>query len=257
MYHSKTPDTKKDEIRVDMAEDGRIRILICTNSAGMGVNFHGANNIIHYGLPMEMDTFVQQMGRGGRDGSLDNELVLYKAHKGHLKNVESDLVKLCKDNAECRRKLLCEGYVHKAAIIIPLHNCCDICERNCECGHAECPRTHPAFNQHYEDADSDEEEMKRNTNDSEKSLLRHKLNLLKYELSDFHSTPMITDVICGLTDEVIDNIVKYCDTLFSPDDVMRKFAIWNYDIAIKICSIISDVFGDTDMYTIDESEDYF
>lgn len=99
MYHSKTPGNKKDEIRMDMAEDGHIRILICTNSAGMGVNFHGANNIIHYGLPREMDTFVQQMGRGGRDGSLANELVLYKAHKGHLKNVESDLVKLCKDNA--------------------------------------------------------------------------------------------------------------------------------------------------------------
>lgn len=257
MYHSKTPDNKKDEIRMDMAEDGHIRILICTNSAGMGVNFHGANNIIHYGLPREMDTFVQQMGRGGRDGSLANELVLYKAHKGHLKNVESDLVKLCKDNAECRRKLLCEGYVHKAAIIIPLHNRCDICERKCECGHAECPRTHPAFNQRSEDADSDEEDMKRQTSESEKSLLHHKLNLLKYELSDFHSTQMITDMICGLTDEVIDNIVKYCDTLFSPDDVMRKFPKWNYDIAIKICSIISDVFGDTDMYTINESEDDF
>lgn len=50
MYHSKTPDNKKDEIRMDMAEDRHIRILICINSAGMGVNFHGANNIIHYGL---------------------------------------------------------------------------------------------------------------------------------------------------------------------------------------------------------------
>lgn len=99
--------------------------------------------------------------------------------------------------------------------------------------------------------------MKRQTSESEKSLLHHKLNLLKYELSDFHSTQMITDMICGLTDEVIDNIVKYCDTLFSPDDVMRKFPIWNYDIAIKICSIISYVFGDTDMCTINESEDEF
>lgn len=51
MYHSKIPEAKKYEIRVDMAEDGRIRILICTNSAGMDVNFHGAKNIIHYGSP--------------------------------------------------------------------------------------------------------------------------------------------------------------------------------------------------------------
>lgn len=68
--------------------------------------------------------------------------------------------------------------------------------------------------------------MKKYTNESEKSSLHHKLNLLKYELSDFHSTPMITaDVICGLTGDVIDNIVKNCDLVFSPDDVMRKFPI--------------------------------
>lgn len=65
----------------------------------MGVNFYGVNNIIHYGLPRDMDTFVQQMGRGGRDESFANELILFKSHKGHLKNVESDLVRLCKENS--------------------------------------------------------------------------------------------------------------------------------------------------------------
>lgn len=68
---------------------------------------------------------------------------------------------------------------------------------------------------------------------------------------------MIIDMICGLIDEVIDNIVKYCDILFSFDDVMWKFFIWNYDIVIKICLIILDVFGDIDMYIINESEDEF
>lgn len=85
MYHSKTPETRKEHIRSDMAENGSIRVLICTNSAGMEVNFYGVNNIIHYGLPRDMDTFVQQMGRGGRDESFANELILFKSHKGHLK----------------------------------------------------------------------------------------------------------------------------------------------------------------------------
>lgn len=51
-----------------MNTDGTIRIFVCTNAAGMGVNFHGVNNIIHFNLPRQMDTFVQQMGRAGRDG---------------------------------------------------------------------------------------------------------------------------------------------------------------------------------------------
>lgn len=97
MFHSKTVEGKKEQIRSDMTKEGKIRILICTNSAGMGVNFYGVHNVIHYGLPREMDTLVQQMGRAGRDGEPSHELIMYKCHKGQLKQVEEELVQLAKD----------------------------------------------------------------------------------------------------------------------------------------------------------------
>lgn len=58
MYYSKILGNKKDEIWMDMVEDGYIWILICINFVGMGVNFYGVNNIIYYGLLREMDIFV-------------------------------------------------------------------------------------------------------------------------------------------------------------------------------------------------------
>lgn len=58
MYYSKILDNKKDDIWMDMVEDGYIWILICINFVGMGVNFYGVNNIIYYGLLREMDIFV-------------------------------------------------------------------------------------------------------------------------------------------------------------------------------------------------------
>lgn len=88
MFHSKSSEKVKDKIRKDMNTDGTIRIFVCTNAAGMGVNFHGVNNIIHFNLPRQMDTFVQQMGRAGRDGGQSHNLILYKTHKGHLKRVD-------------------------------------------------------------------------------------------------------------------------------------------------------------------------
>ena len=42
MYHSKTNEKVKEKIRDDMSSDGLIRVLICTNAAGMGVNFKGS-----------------------------------------------------------------------------------------------------------------------------------------------------------------------------------------------------------------------
>ena len=48
-------------------ENGKIGILIATSAAGMGVNFKGVQNVLNFGPPKDMDTFVQQFGRAGRD----------------------------------------------------------------------------------------------------------------------------------------------------------------------------------------------
>jgi ATP-dependent DNA helicase RecQ len=69
MYHSQTLQHVKDGIEQDMSNmNGNDRVLICTCAAGMGVNFVGISNVIHHGPPNDIDDFVQQMGRAGRDG---------------------------------------------------------------------------------------------------------------------------------------------------------------------------------------------
>ena len=249
MFHSKTNDKVKDKIRNDMTIDGKIRLLICTNSAGMGVNFHGLHNIIHYGLPREMDTFVQQMGRCGRDGEFSNELILYKNHKGHLKKVESDLVKLAKNDSECRRYILCNAYLLDKTVISPIHNCCDICEKNCKCGEEICPNKHAASQ--YTEEDTQDEEMERDVSSQERRLLEQKLNALKYQWSIDVQTLIHSDIIHGLTQEAISDIVDKCAKIFTPDDVMKYCQVWSYETAITVCNIICDIFGDVEMYEMD------
>lgn len=57
------------------------------------------------------------------------------------------------------------------------------------------------------------------------------------------------DILHGLTDDVIKDIEKKCDILFTPDDVMKNFSIWSYEIAIQ-------VFADFEMYDLhDENSD--
>lgn len=250
MYHSKTNEKLKEKIRADMAVDGKIRILICTNSAGMGVNFFGLNNIVHYGLPREMDTFVQQMGRCGRDGMLSNELILFKNHKGHLKKVECELVKLAKDNNECRRNNLCKAYAMKKANIIPIHNCCDVCEKKCSCDDDTCPNTHKV-NQETEQEEEAEEEMSREVSEEDRKFLKQKLLALKYQMSVEYDSVLQFELIYGLTDKVIDSVVEICHLIFNPDDVMKCCQIWSYASAVIVCNIVNEVFGDIEFYQID------
>lgn len=57
------------------------------------------------------------------------------------------------------------------------------------------------------------------------------------------------DILHGLTDDVIKDIEKKCDILFTPDDVMK-----NFEIAIQVCSVICKVFADFEMYDLQDED---
>lgn len=143
MYHSKTPEYVKEKIRTDMgSESGKIRVLICTNAAGMGVNFKNLNNVIHYGVPHDLDTFVQQMGRAGRDGSFSEEILLVKKNKKLFKKIDQEIVRLVSSENECRRQIISSAYL-TTSDAGHNHSCCDICAKNCNCGDQHA--THPLY----------------------------------------------------------------------------------------------------------------
>jgi len=53
MFHSMTVDVVKEEVRAYMnLSSGKIRVLVATSDAGMGVN-----STIHVGPPKDMDSF--------------------------------------------------------------------------------------------------------------------------------------------------------------------------------------------------------
>lgn len=60
--------------------DGRCKVLIASEELGIGVNFPNISNIIHFGLPLSKNEYVQQIGRAGRA----NERV--KSHVVYLEN---------------------------------------------------------------------------------------------------------------------------------------------------------------------------
>lgn len=46
------------------------RLVICTAAFAIGIDCVGVNSVIHYGPPNDVETYIQQTGRSGRNGEV-------------------------------------------------------------------------------------------------------------------------------------------------------------------------------------------
>jgi ATP-dependent DNA helicase RecQ len=56
---------------------GQLDIICATSAFGMGVNKENIRFIIHYHMPMQMESYLQEIGRAGRDGEDSIAYLLY------------------------------------------------------------------------------------------------------------------------------------------------------------------------------------
>ena len=78
MLHSKTPASVKNTVLDSFSkENGHIRVLIATVAFGMGVNTKGVRTAIHVGPPKNLEAYVQESGRCGRDGEQSRAVILF------------------------------------------------------------------------------------------------------------------------------------------------------------------------------------
>src|SRR5699024_10383634 len=61
-----------------------IDIICCTSAFGMGINKHNIRLIIHFHLPVNIESFIQEIGRAGRDGKESVSVSFYTESDIHL-----------------------------------------------------------------------------------------------------------------------------------------------------------------------------
>lgn len=66
-YHAGMQASRRRKVQSDFMS-GQLRIVVATVAFGMGLNKSDVRAIIHYNLPKSFESFVQEIGRAGRDG---------------------------------------------------------------------------------------------------------------------------------------------------------------------------------------------
>jgi ATP-dependent DNA helicase RecQ len=56
---------------------GQLDVICATSAFGMGVNKENIRFVIHYHMPMQMESYLQEIGRAGRDGEESIAILLY------------------------------------------------------------------------------------------------------------------------------------------------------------------------------------
>ncbi|MCZ8380739.1 RecQ family ATP-dependent DNA helicase [Mycobacterium sp. CPCC 205372] len=77
VYHAGLSAAQRDEVHAGFRDD-RFDVVTATSAFGMGIDKANVRFVVHASVPESLDSYYQQIGRGGRDGDEATALLYYR-----------------------------------------------------------------------------------------------------------------------------------------------------------------------------------
>ena len=142
MYMSATHNSVKESIVKSFCEcNNHLRVVICTIAFGMGVDTVGVRQVIHWGVASDVESYVQESGRAGRDGDVACATIFCKGSDLDKRRVSKEMITYCQNKTHCRRTILFVNFdsTRSSGQKNPIGClCCDVCALSCQCSDCKC-----------------------------------------------------------------------------------------------------------------------
>lgn len=217
-FHSGTKDYLKEQIVDSFSKsDGIVRILMATSAFGVGVDCKNTSRIIHVGPPIDVDDYLQESGRAGRDGLSSEACLLLHSGYASGRKLSPYMKEYVENRDNCRRTLLMKTFgindPDKGDI------CCDVCNEGCStipfpCISADTNRTLDKSSKFHPET---------------KDMLMHKLK-------DYWETTIVhglsgTNFTSGCPRSVPSELLKNIQNIHSAEDVYLQTSVTDIQIA--------------------------
>lgn len=126
-YHAGLTREEKTKIEKWFFEK-KDAVLCATCAYGMGVDKKDIKTVIHLDAPSTAESYIQEAGRGGRDGSIAKAILLWSTEdsiktSSYSKNSRSSVMRQFALTKSCRRQVLLDALGAEQAVC----SGCDIC----------------------------------------------------------------------------------------------------------------------------------
>lgn len=146
-YHGELDTPSRHESYMKWKSDD-VKMIVATKAFGMGINKPDIRHIVRNGVPENILSWVQEMGRAGRDSEQSSATILYR--KGDISHANTWILNNLsnKDRCDrilsgfadswryvyghlaglCRRRIILDLFGEKDTLATSHGECCDVCQ---------------------------------------------------------------------------------------------------------------------------------
>jgi len=84
-YHGKLPAREREDTQARFMA-GELRVMVATKAFGMGIDKQDLRFIVHWHFPDSLESYVQEAGRGGRDGQPARVVIFYRVEDRRIQS---------------------------------------------------------------------------------------------------------------------------------------------------------------------------